>query len=101
MMHGLLPLEDYMAYFENVIYIISLGICGACSIKRQWRGKSDPCFTLAFMFVLMSFDERVDYYNNSSMGLAAFLPAIYAAYYISKGGALDEDEDETATPELA
>ena len=105
MMHGLLPLDDYLTYVENVIYIIVLGICGSCTAKKQRRGKSDPCSSVAAVMIMLSFCQRANYYNAFNVGLFTIAVAGYAAYYISKGGALDEDEDEnaseTAAPELA
>lgn len=101
LMHGLLPLEDYWTYVENIIFIISLGICASCTAKKQRRGKNDITGAMASAFVALSFYSRADYYNSFTYGLIVIPFAAYAAYYISKGGALDEDEDETATPNLA
>ena len=101
LMHGLLPLEDYWTYIENVIFVICLGICASCTAKKQRRGKTDVTGAMAAVFVAVSFYNRADYYNSFTVGLIVIPLAAYAAYYISKGGTLDEDEDETAGTSLA
>ncbi|MBR5315582.1 MAG: hypothetical protein IKU44_02220 [Firmicutes bacterium] len=101
MMHGLLPLEDYGAYVENIIYILSLGICGSCTSLKQRKGKSDVSAVLAAIIVALSFCGRANYFTIFGYGMIVIFFASYGAYYISKGGATDEDEDETAAPELA
>ena len=101
LMHGLLQMEDYWTYVENFIFIVSLGICASCTAKKQRRGKTDIAGAIASAFVAISFYNRTDYYHNFTFGLIVILFAAYAAYYISKGGTLDEDEDETAVPDLA
>lgn len=101
MMHGLLPLEDYWTYVENIIYIVSLGICASYAARQERHGKRDILTALAAGIVALFFCRRVDYYGSFNLSLAVIFYAIHAAYQISKGGALDEDEDETATTNLA
>lgn len=98
MMHGLLPLEDYWTYVENIIYIVSLGICASYAARQERHGQRDISAVIAAGIVALSFCSRTNYYSNFNYGLVVIVFAAYAAYYISKGGALDE---ETAAPDLA
>ena len=101
MMHGLLPLEDYWTYVENAIFVVGLGICASYSAKKQRRGKQDILAVVVAAIVALAFCNRADYYTNLPYGLAMIPFAAYTAYAISKGGALDEDENETTTPSMA
>ena len=101
MMHGLLPLEDYWTYAENAIFVVGLGICASYSAKKQRRGKQDILSVVVAAIVALTFCDRADYYTSFSYSLVMIPMTAYAAYAISKGGALDEDEDETAAPDMA
>ncbi len=101
MMHGLLPLEDYWTYIENAFYIIGLGICASYTSKKERHGKHDLIAGLAAGMVAVPFCYRANYYAGLDYSIGLIPITIYAAYYISKGGALDEDEEETASPNLA
>lgn len=101
MMHGLLPLEDYWTYIENAFYIIGLGICASYASKKDRHGKHEGITGLAAGMVALAFCNRANYYSGLDFSIGLIPITIYAAICISKGGSLDEDEEETASPNLA
>jgi len=98
---GLLPLEDYWTYIENAFYIIGLGICASYASKNDRHGKHEAITGLAAGMVALAFCNRENYYIGLDHSIVLIPITIYAAICISKGGTLDEDEEETASPNLA